>query len=109
MTPHPQPVIALGDTLTLTAILLGARYLLLVLAGSRGWAKWIALWLRRIMIAAVLLPVARLAEIAVARPAIAGILAGVAVAILAAGALALVLDRWVGGMIERWRKASAQH
>lgn len=95
MTPAPQPIAVLGDTVMLAAMLLGCRYLILGLFGASGWAGWTALWLRRVALVSVLLLGLRLFTIAANRPDIAGIVSAIAVAILVAGGLLLVADHWI--------------
>ncbi|MFZ5748065.1 MAG: hypothetical protein ACOY45_10490 [Pseudomonadota bacterium] len=95
----PEPIAALGDTLTLTLALLLLRQLLLAVPVRAGrWhriARFGAVWARRLVIVALLLPVLRLVSIAVARPDIAAPVAGLALLIVAAGGMLLVADDWI--------------
>lgn len=91
----PQPIAVFGDTVMIVAALFAGRYLIVALRGETRWGKIAASWMRRIAVVAVILLVLRLISIAVIRPEIAVPVLWVALAILAAGAAILIIDRIV--------------
>lgn len=95
MSPAPTPVAALGDTLTLTLVLLAVRYLLLWRLGALPSVRGAAKWVGRIAAVTVILPALRLISLTAQRPDVALQLWGFGLAIFAVGALALAADIWI--------------
>ena len=87
-----EPNAALADAAALVAGLLVARYALLILLGRHRWAAWLARWLRRGVIAALLVPVLRLASLAAGGGERQALLVVAALGIVVAGVLVLLID-----------------
>jgi hypothetical protein len=100
----PQPIAVFGDTVMIVTALMAGRYLLVAVRGEARWAGVAARWMRRIAIVAVILLLLRLASIGVMRPEIAGPIAWLSLAILAAGAAILMVDHILMDAIRPWVK-----
>ncbi len=87
-----EPNAALIDAAALVAGLLLARYALLITLGRFAWAMWIARWLRRGVVVAILIPALRLASLALGAGERQALLVIAAIGIAAAGVLVLLLD-----------------
>jgi len=95
------PIIALGDTLTATAALLGTRWTLLLLWRRVRTVRFVATWVGRLAAVAVLLPALRLFALALELPAMALPAIGVGLGIVAAGGLLVLIDRAVAAALRR--------
>lgn len=94
-----EPNAALADAALLVAGLLIVRHLLLAAFGRTRWAGWTARWLRRLTVVAILVPALRLASLAVGDDGHRALLVTAALAIVAGGALLLILDHWLAARV----------